>query len=138
MALRINLNSMPLNNGLKYDPTVIFLNDLQIPTKLMNKPGIHRTCTGVQVSPVIHLDNLSNEIKWKPQNICSEYIPLWECLPVCHSGSLSFLCPLLNSALGATSKHSCTKIYPNNCQKITPMKLDFIRQKNLGIIMAVN
>jgi hypothetical protein len=52
-GLRINLNGVPLNSGLKYDPTVIILNDLQVPIKLTDKPRIHRTCTSREISPVI-------------------------------------------------------------------------------------
>jgi hypothetical protein len=103
---------MTLNWSLKYDPMVLILNHLQVPIKLPHQPGIYRTCISVQVSLVIHLNNLSNEIYWRPHNISSNYIPLWECLPVCHfshSGGLSFLGPFSHSALGVASRHSFTK-----------------------------
>jgi hypothetical protein len=82
--LRVNLNDVPLNISLKNNPTVIILNYLQEPIKIMHHPGIHKTFTIVQIVPVIFLDYFNNEIQWRPYNICSEYVPLWEHLPVCH------------------------------------------------------
>jgi len=119
--LRVNLNDVPLNSSLKNNPTIIFLNYLQVPIKITHQPGIHQTCTIVQIFPMICLDYFSNEIQRSPYNICSKFVPLWERLPVWHfrhGGSQSFLCPLSNSALGAASRHSSVK----NTKKYMPKK----------------
>jgi hypothetical protein len=51
--LRINLNDMPLNWCLKYDPMVLIMNRLQVPIKLSHQPGIYCACIVVNVSPMV-------------------------------------------------------------------------------------
>ncbi len=62
----------------------------------------------VKVAPVICLKNLTDNIQMSYQNISPDYIPFWNDQSVGNfdSGSCNaFLCPLLNSALRAASRH---------------------------------
>jgi hypothetical protein len=112
--LWVNLNDVPLNSSLKNNPSVIILNYLQVPIKIMHQPGIHRACTIVQISPMICLDYFSNEIQRSHHNICSEYVPLWDRLPVLHSspgGCYALIYPLPDPVLRDAWRHISEKKY---------------------------
>jgi hypothetical protein len=60
--LGINNDDMAVNSGLKYHPTIIVLNHLQVGIEKSDKPGEDDEGTRVKVSPVVSLDSLINTI----------------------------------------------------------------------------
>jgi hypothetical protein len=110
--LRINLENLPLNSGLKYNATIIILNHLQVPIEFSHQLGKHNASTVVDVSLVIGLNNIISDIQRCHSDICSNHIPLWDCLPILNSSpvnSYAFFCPLTDYSLRTASKHGFEK-----------------------------
>jgi hypothetical protein len=117
---------MPLNSRLENNANVIILYHLQVPIKFSHQPKKHYAFTVVEISLVICLDNISNNVQMSHYDICSDYIPFKDSLSILYSGldsNYAFFCHLTDSALRSASRHSSTKkniqiVAKNNTNKI--------------------
>jgi hypothetical protein len=118
--MRINSDNMSVHRGLKNQPPVIILNNLEISIKQSNQPSEHNACTVVKISPVVVLDNLVDNVQRSHHNVCTNNVSLGNDNSVHNFGSqgcqISF-CPLSNSTLWTASMHDSVKITNKICQK---------------------
>jgi hypothetical protein len=88
--------------------------------KRPDQPGEHNAGAVVEVSPVIGLDDFVDTIQWSNHNIYSNNIPLRNDRPVHNLSSAScyvLLCPLLDFALWAVSRHNSASNNQKDMQK---------------------
>jgi hypothetical protein len=123
--LGINSDNMPSNSRLKHQPAVIILNHLEVGIEQSNQPGVHNTCTGVQISPIISLDSVMDTIQRSHHDVGPNNVSLSNYWSVHNFGSKSFpfsLCPLADPALWTVCRHDSAKRNQQDLPRIIQKK----------------
>jgi len=118
--LGINSDNMPANSGLKHQPEVIVLHDLEVGIEKSNQPGVHNTGAAVKISPMICLDSVMDTIQRSHHNVGTNHIPLnnnRSAYDLSSEGCSISLSPLASSALWTACRHDSAKETNKICQK---------------------
>jgi hypothetical protein len=93
--LRINSDDMACNGGLKHQSTIIVLHHFQVGVEELYQSGVHHTCTAMEISPIVRLDNGMNAVQRWHHDIRPDDVPLsndcavhslgLDCSPIFHS-----------------------------------------------------
>jgi hypothetical protein len=110
--LGINSDSMPSNSRLKYQPTIIILNHIEVDIEQSDQPGVNNTGTGMQTSPMIGMDSVMDTIQRSHHDVGPNNVYLsnyWSVHNFVSKGFLFSLCPLEDPALWTACRHDSGK-----------------------------
>jgi hypothetical protein len=74
--LGINSDDVTYHGGLKHHSTIIVLQHFQVGVEELHQSGVHHTCTIMEISPIVRLDNVKNVVQWWHHDIGSNDFPL--------------------------------------------------------------
>jgi hypothetical protein len=118
--LRINSDDMACNGGLKHQSTIIVLHHFQVGVEELYQSGVHHTCTAMEISPIVRLDNGMNAVQRRHHDIRPDDVPLNNDCAV-HSLGLDyspiFHNPLTDPARWTTCRHDSAQETNKICSK---------------------